>query len=202
MRGYPESSELAWQMRYRGVSVGGSVVCKEFNGGESKIRAPMHVQSPLHTMSWSAHSPVCLKRFAEILNGLCSTMLTETLNASDQVHGDAPLSATSEKQICFKLKTKATDFLSVLPDVVYCSPLRRALRTALVAYPSDRIKVDPRLREIDANAGMMKTELENFVAATCPNRKAKALVCPLRSPGGTPRCRKIRRRLRGVFSAC
>ncbi len=103
-------------------------------------------------------------------------MLTETLNASDLVHGDASLSTTGEKQIRFKLKTKATDFLSVLPDVVYCSPLRRALRTALVAYPSERIKVDPRLREIDANAGMMKTELENFVAATCPNRKAKVEI--------------------------
>ena len=107
------------------------------------------------------------------LNCLCSTMLTETLDASCLVHGDAPLSATGEKQIQFKLRTKAADFLAVLPDVVYSSPLRRALRTALVAYPAKKIKVDPRLREIHASAGKTKTELETFVAATCPNRKAK-----------------------------
>ena len=100
-------------------------------------------------------------------------MLTETLNASDLVHGDAPLSATGEKQIQFKLRTKAADFLSVLPDVVYSSPLRRALRTAVVAYPTTPIKVDPRLREINACAGMTKTQMESFVVTTSQTWKAK-----------------------------
>ena len=71
------------------------------------------------------------------------------------------------------MRTKAADFLSVLPDVVYSSPLRRALRTALVAYPAKKkIKVDPRLREINASAGMTKKELESFVVTIGPCRKA------------------------------
>ena len=72
----------------------------------------------------------------------------------------------------FRLKTKPVDLQCLNPQVVYCSPLQRALRTALVAYPDRRVVVDPRLREIGTRDGMLSSELCAFIAAVAPERKA------------------------------
>ena len=100
--------------------------------------------------------------------------MQETLDEAEAVHGgDSALSATGERQLRFHLRTKPADFQVVAPHVVYCSPLQRALRTALAAYPERRIVVDPRLREIDTRAGMQAEQLRSFVATAAPQRKAK-----------------------------
>ena len=107
--------------------------------------------------------------------------LRESIDENVAVHGDSPLSATGEHQLCFRLKTKAEHFRRLSPTVVFCSPLRRALRTALVAYPNQKIVVDPRLRELDANTGMQRDEMQSFIETACPNRKAKVDVSRVRS---------------------
>ena len=99
--------------------------------------------------------------------------LQERLEAIEAVHGDSTLSATGEKQLRFGLKTQAIDFQRLVPDVVFCSPLKRALRTALVAYPTHEIVVDANLRELDANVGMQKQEMHSFIEISSPDRKAK-----------------------------
>jgi len=101
--------------------------------------------------------------------------LTEELDMAGPTHGgDSALSKTGEKQIRFRLKTKSADIAKRTPYVVLCSPLQRALRTALAAYPDGpRIIVDPRLREIGTTTGMQAEELRAFVDALAPQRKAK-----------------------------
>ena len=100
--------------------------------------------------------------------------LQETFDDSEAAHGgDSALSPTGERQLRFLLGTTPADLQTVPPHVVYTSPLQRALRTALTAYPSRRIVVDPRLREVDTRDGMMLEELRGFVAAVAPDRKAK-----------------------------
>ena len=73
----------------------------------------------------------------------------------------------------FRLKTQPIDLQRLTPQVVYCSPLRRALRTALIAYPDRPIVVDPRLREVDTRTGMLDSELRAFIADAAPQRQAK-----------------------------
>ena len=87
------------------------------------------------------------------------TMLQEKISESLLIHGDAPLSLTGLKQIAFKLTTKASDFDVLKKDVVYSSPLKRAVRSAAAAFPNKKIKLDPRLRELDASGGLVKQEL-------------------------------------------
>jgi broad specificity phosphatase PhoE len=100
--------------------------------------------------------------------------LQETLDESEAVHGgDCALSATGERQLRFRLRTKPADLQRLAPHVVYCSPLQRALRTALSAYPARPIIVDTRLREIGTCTGLKGEELRAFVAASTPQRTAK-----------------------------
>ena len=95
-------------------------------------------------------------------------MLQEKISETLLIHGDAPLSLTGERQIAFKLTTKASDFDTLKKDVVYSSPLKRAVRSAAAAFPAKRIKLDPRLRELDASCGLVKQELQSFIETTCP----------------------------------
>ena len=99
--------------------------------------------------------------------------LQEKLCVDDLVHGDSPLSATGEKQVRFRLKTKKAAFERVHPQVVLSSPLKRAIRSALAAYPEHKIKIDPKLRELDAVVGMHKEELQKFIQNAAPERKHK-----------------------------
>ena len=63
--------------------------------------------------------------------------------------------------------------IAIWINVVLSSPLKRAIRTALVAYPEHKIKVDTKLREIDAATGMHKEDMEKFISEAAPNRKLK-----------------------------
>ena len=57
--------------------------------------------------------------------------------------------------------------LQLVPvDTVFSSPLRRAVKTALVAYPTEKIVVLPDLHQVDANAGLCRADLLAFVSAT------------------------------------
>ena len=96
-------------------------------------------------------------------------MLQEQISETLLIHGDAPLSLTGERQIAFKLTTTRSDFETLTKDVVFASPLKRAVRSAAAAYPNKKIKLDPRLREIDACDGLVKTDLMNYIASNCPN---------------------------------
>ena len=95
-------------------------------------------------------------------------MLQEQISETFLIHGDAPLTLTGEKQIAFKLTTKASDFNALKTDLVYSSPLKRAVRSTAAAFPAKRIKLDPRLRELDASGGLVKEELQSYVETTCP----------------------------------
>ena len=95
-------------------------------------------------------------------------MLQEKISETLLIHGDAPLSLTGEKQIAFRLTTKASDFDTLKKDVVYSSPLKRAVASAAAAFPAKKIKLDPRLRELDASGGLAKQELQSYVETTCP----------------------------------
>ena len=53
-------------------------------------------------------------------------------------HGDAPLSETGERQLQFRLTTKAEDFKRLNPDLVFSSPLQRALHV-LDAIPLESL---------------------------------------------------------------
>jgi broad specificity phosphatase PhoE len=101
------------------------------------------------------------------------SLLQEKLDETLLTHGDAILSATGENQLAYKLKTQPGD-LALPVDVVFSSPLRRALKTALIAFPTQKIVVLPDLREFDANAGLCQADLLAFFEKTAPNRKAKA----------------------------
>ena len=95
-------------------------------------------------------------------------MLQEQISETALIHGDAPLSLTGERQITFKLTSKASDFNTLKTDLVYSSPLKRAVRSAAAAFPAKKIKLDPRLRELDASGGLAKQELQSYVETTCP----------------------------------
>ena len=78
-------------------------------------------------------------------------------------HGDARLSETGERQLQFRLTTKAEDFKRLNPDLVFSSPLQRALRTAMTAYPHHNIVLEPQLREIGTDAGMLQDKLRALI---------------------------------------
>ena len=96
-----------------------------------------------------------------------------TFNAEGRIQGqsDAPLSELGRRQ------TQAVaDCLAVRPiEVVYCSPLRRALETAQPI--ADRLgltmRTDPRLMELDA--GAFEGHLRNELAADCAVELARWL---------------------------
>jgi broad specificity phosphatase PhoE len=98
--------------------------------------------------------------------------LREKLDAALLVHGDCDLSTTGEKQLKFKLTVKPELFEALPVDVVFSSPLRSALKTALIAYPTHKIVVLPELREVSTNAGLCQADLLALVEKTAPNRKA------------------------------
>jgi len=90
---------------------------------------------------------------------------------ADLKHRDADvlLSETGQRQIKFKLTTKPADFEKLQVQVVLCSPMRRALQTAIAAYPKHSIVVDTRLREVEATSGMLREELRMFLARHGPD---------------------------------
>ena len=90
---------------------------------------------------------------------LRATMSIRSRNPTGTAHGAAALSATGVKQLDFLLTTKEGDFEKVRPDVVYSSPLQRALRSAVAAYPNHEIIAEPNLREVGADDGMLPSEL-------------------------------------------
>ena len=99
-------------------------------------------------------------------------MLQESLDVGELAHADSPLSAKGEKQLNFKLSTKPKHFQEAAPQKVICSPLKRTVLTALAAYPEHDIVVDPNLREIGCQTGLLKFELKSFIAGSSPDRKA------------------------------
>ena len=86
-------------------------------------------------------------------------MSIRSRSSTGTAHGDAALSATGVKQLDFLLTTKEEDFEKLRPDVVYSSPLQRALRSAVAAYPNHEIIAEPNLREVGADDGMLPSEL-------------------------------------------
>jgi len=117
-----------------------------------------------------------LQRLVQLLSGdkqRMATVLQEQLREEDLVHGDCDLSETGEKQIRFALKTKAAELQQVVPHLVICSPLKRALRSAMAAYPHSKIKVDVNLREHDCKAGMLGEDMKLFLDTVWPNRTPK-----------------------------
>ena len=117
-----------------------------------------------------------LQRFVQLFSGEkqhMATLLQEQLREEDLAHGDCDLSETGEKQIRFALKTTAAELQQVVPYLVLCSPLKRALRSALAAYPHSKIKVDVNLREHDCKAGMLGEDMKLFLDTVWPNRTPK-----------------------------
>ena len=117
--------------------------------------------------------------------------LQETFDDSEAAHGgDCGLSDTGEKQLRFALRTKAADLQSVTPHVVYASPLQRALRTALTAYPDCRIVVDPRLREVDRPGPQVTVALTCRTYVGVRVRRAEPRGAPAlgRDAGGSTLC--------------
>lgn len=84
--------------------------------------------------------------------------------------GDVLLSSTGKRQLAFKLTAKPADFQKLSVRKVLCSPLRRALLTALATYPDHRIIVDPRLREVNARKGMTIRRLKAWLKKAQPDR--------------------------------
>lgn len=80
--------------------------------------------------------------------------------------GDVLLSSTGKRQIAFELTTKASDFPSVRK--VFCSPLRRALLSAIAAYPKHKIIVEPRLKEVGASSGLTLRRLQAWLKKVRP----------------------------------
>lgn len=83
--------------------------------------------------------------------------------------GDPLLSATGSKQLNFECTTQPGEILDFPVQKVYCSPLRRALLTALAAYPGHKIIIDPRIREVDAAKGMTKGDLQAWLKFARPD---------------------------------
>eukprot|EP00929_Paragymnodinium_shiwhaense_P100218 TRINITY_DN6238_c0_g1_i2.p1 TRINITY_DN6238_c0_g1~~TRINITY_DN6238_c0_g1_i2.p1 ORF type:complete len:225 (+),score=41.60 TRINITY_DN6238_c0_g1_i2:120-794(+) len=79
------------------------------------------------------------------------------------------MSQTGERQLAFELTAQPEHFVQRPVKAVLCSPLRRALLTALAAYPEHRIVVDPRLRECDASSGLTAKRLRSWLKETQPD---------------------------------
>lgn len=84
--------------------------------------------------------------------------------------GDVLLSSTGKRQLAFELTTKPDDFEKIPVRKVFCSPLRRALLTALAAFPNHRIIVDSRLREVNARKGLNVSRLKAWLKQEQPER--------------------------------
>lgn len=84
--------------------------------------------------------------------------------------GDVLLSSTGERQLAFELTAQPCDFQSPTVQKVFCSPLRRALLTALAAYPTHRILVEPRLQEIRSSSGLTLRKLRAWLKKEYPDR--------------------------------
>ena len=96
-----------------------------------------------------------------------------TFNAEGRIQGqtDAPLSELGRRQ-----SQAVADALAMRPiEVVYSSPLRRALETAQPIADRHGLTVhaDPRLMEL--NAGVFEGQLRSELAATCPVELARWL---------------------------
>eukprot|EP00747_Dinoflagellata_sp_TGD_P032485 gnl/TRDRNA2_/TRDRNA2_136029_c0_seq2.p1 gnl/TRDRNA2_/TRDRNA2_136029_c0~~gnl/TRDRNA2_/TRDRNA2_136029_c0_seq2.p1 ORF type:complete len:242 (-),score=40.02 gnl/TRDRNA2_/TRDRNA2_136029_c0_seq2:253-978(-) len=114
---------------------------------------------------------------------------------------DVPLSETGERQIAFKLTTKPKDFLACPVQRVYCSPMRRAIRTCLAAYPDYRVIIDPRLKEVSCTGGMNVHELTAFVAREQPSRSQGVEVArmPAKAWWGLEDDDDVRHRIQEIF---
>ena len=91
--------------------------------------------------------------------------LLQQLEETPDAHGgDSLPSPTGLKQLQFELNTKRDTFQVLKPTIVYSSPLRRALLTAVAAYPHHgKLIVDQRLREINTTSGLAKKQLQAFM---------------------------------------
>jgi len=115
---------------------------------------------------------------------------------------DVSISATGERQLTFKLTTQSSHFDRLPVQHVLCSPMRRALRTALAAYPKQCIVVEPRLRELGATGGMLREELRAFVAEIWPQGAGNVDLgrVPCEMPWWGPETREnVRQRLQAVL---
>lgn len=86
--------------------------------------------------------------------------------------GDVLLSSTGTRQLAFELTREPADFQPHSVRKVFCSPLRRALLTALAAYPNHKITLDSRLREVSARAGLDVKKLKAWLKEVQPDRVA------------------------------
>lgn len=115
---------------------------------------------------------------------------------------DVLLSQTGLKQVSFQCTTQPEHFKGRPPQKILCSPLRRAIITALAAYPNESIVLDTRLREKDATSGLMKLELEAYIAKHHP--RAVALIDVSRIPAnkrwwGIETDAEVRQRLQSLL---
>jgi len=92
------------------------------------------------------------------------------MSRSKQMDGDVLLSSRGDRQLAFGLTREPADFQPHLVGKVFCSPLRRALLTALAAYPNHKITVDPRLREVEAQGGLDVKRLKAWLKQVRPDR--------------------------------
>jgi broad specificity phosphatase PhoE len=131
--------------------------------------------------------------------------LREKLDAALLVHGDCDLSTTGEKQLKFKLTVKPELFEALPVDEVFSSPLRSALKTALIAYPTHKIVVLPELREVDANAGLCQAALHAFVEKVSRNREAEVDLSKVpakpwwHTASGAEKPDAVKKRVQGVL---
>jgi broad specificity phosphatase PhoE len=86
---------------------------------------------------------------------------------------DVPLSSLGKRQLAFQMARKSDDFLRRPPQKILCSPLQRALCTAIAAYPDRKIIMDHRLREVGAAGGMTKGELRKCIRGERLSSKGK-----------------------------
>lgn len=84
--------------------------------------------------------------------------------------GDVLLSSTGKRQLAFEKTAQAEDFQKLSVRRVLCSPLRRALLTALAAYPDHKILVEPRLREVNCTKGLSIRGLKAWLKKEQPDR--------------------------------
>jgi len=86
--------------------------------------------------------------------------------------GDVLFSSTGKRQLEFQGTRQPADFQTPSVKKVLCSPLRRAILTALAAYPNHKITLDPRLRECSAGGGMTVGKLRAWIKKVRPDRLA------------------------------
>lgn len=92
------------------------------------------------------------------------------MSHSKKMDGDVLLSSIGNRQLAFELTREPADFQPHAVRKVFCSPLRRALLTALAAYPNHKITLDPRLREVEAHAGLDGKRLKEWLKEVQPDR--------------------------------